>query len=35
MSDFENNDCFCLDELTESCENLKRLVNTLSEQNPV
>lgn len=35
MSDFENNDCFCLDELTESCENLKRLINTLSEQYPV
>ena len=35
MSDCENNTCFCLDELTESAENLKRLITALNEQYPV
>ena len=35
MSDCENNGCFCLDELTECSENLKRLITALNEQYPV
>lgn len=35
MSDYENNGCFCLDELTECSENLKRLIAALNEQYPV
>ena len=35
MSDCENNGCFCLDELTECGENLKRLIAALNEQYPV
>ncbi len=35
MSDYENNGCFCLDELTECSENLKRLITALNEQYPV
>lgn len=35
MSDCENNGCFCLDELTECGENLKRLITALNEQYPV
>lgn len=35
MSDCENNGCFCLDELTECSENLKRLIAALNEQYPV
>ena len=35
MSDCENNGCFCLDELTECSENLKRLIMALNEQYPV
>ena len=32
MSDYENNGCFCLDELTECSDYLNRLIRALNEQ---
>ena len=35
MSDYENNGCFCLDELTDGKASLKRLTDDLKTEYPV